>query len=110
MLVTSLDAPTFKQHEDALLKLYHESLIQQGVADYSYRRMMTDYSTAMMTCITTLFSFLGTLDFDVPDGQQTVETMMDRLNKKAMARRLLPVCSLLPAIFWFMNFFGRFRR
>lgn len=110
LLLTSLDAATFKQHESALLKLYHESLTQQGIADYGYRRMMTDYSTAILTCVASLFSMLGTLDFDVPDGQQTIETMIDRLNKKAMARRLLPVCRLLPVMFWFMNFFGRFRR
>jgi len=110
LLVTSLDAATFREHEDSLLRLYHESLVEQGIADYSYRRMMTDYNTAILTCVVTLFSLLGTLDFDVPDGQETIETMMDRLNRKAMARRLLPVCRLLPVIFWFMNFFGRFRR
>jgi hypothetical protein len=110
LFMLNLEPSTLRQHEDDLLRLYHESLLQQGIEDYSYKRMMADYREAMVISTGRLFSYIGTLDFNIPGGQESLDAFVGRINQIAKDHRQLPTFRVLPVVLWFLKLFERYRR
>ena len=63
LLCGGLDAPIRKANEDRLLKLYHDTLVANGVKDYSFEQCWREYRRMSLYVLVYVVISLGTLDF-----------------------------------------------
>ena len=62
LLSQNLDSALRREHEDALLRGYHETLLGHGASDYSYEQLFQDYRLGIMYGWVIPVFAVGTLD------------------------------------------------
>jgi hypothetical protein len=100
MMMSSLEANTLLANERSLLECYHQALVREGVRGYTFRRLLQDYRRAMLFTASKFFSFVETIDFDVPGGDELVKTTLRRTNQIAKDHRLMGIVRVFPVIVW----------
>ena len=83
LLAQSLTIDDRRQHEDRLLALYHQCLVDGGV-DISYDEVRDAYRIALMVCLIIPVSVGGTLDMANERGRLLAETITERTFAAAM--------------------------
>jgi hypothetical protein len=63
LLCGGLDAPERRAHEQRLVKLYHDVLVQNGVTRYSFEQCWREYRRMALYVFVYVVISLGTLDF-----------------------------------------------
>lgn len=63
LLCGGLEPAERRQHEQRLLKLYHDLLVQGGVTDYSFDQCWTEYRRMALYVLVYVVISLGTFDF-----------------------------------------------
>lgn len=74
----SLDTEVRRAHEQELLKLYHERLVEGGVTGYSFDDMMEHYRWTVLFCFAYPVMGGGLGDLSNERGYQLATTMMNR--------------------------------
>ncbi len=110
MLMSGLEAATLRANEHSLLQSYHHVLLDEGIRDYGFRRLLADYRRAMLITSIKYFAFLDTIDFDVPGGDELIRTLISRTNQIAEDHKLMRMARLLPAIIWLLRLRAWMRR
>ena len=110
MLMSGLEAATLRANEHSLLQSYHHVLLDEGIRDYGFRRLLADYRRAMLITSIKYFSFLDTIDFDVPGGDELRKTLISRTNQIAEDHKLMRMARMLPAIIWLLRIRAWMRR
>jgi len=83
LLAQSLTTDNRRKHEDRLLSLYHQCLVDGGV-DITYDEVRDAYRVALMVCLIIPISVGGTLDMANERGRQLAETITERTFAAAM--------------------------
>lgn len=92
-LSQSLDVPTRREHEDRLLRRYHDGLVAGGVQDYSYDQCLLDYRRCVLFCWVYPVIAIGTIAAANDRGRDLTIAMMERSAAAIMdnnAGELLP--------------------
>ncbi len=63
LLCGGLDAPIRKANEERLLKLYHDTLVENGVTGYGFEQCWREYRRMALYVLVYVVISLGTLDF-----------------------------------------------
>ncbi len=103
MMMSGLEPDTLLANERSLLECYHQALIREGVHDYGFRRLLTDYRRAMLFTSIKYFAFLETIDFDVAGGDELVKTLIGRTNQVAKDHKFMRMVRILPVIIWVLR-------
>jgi aminoglycoside/choline kinase family phosphotransferase len=77
LLAQSLTTADRRQHEDRLLALYHQCLVEGGVS-ITFDEVRDAYRIALMVCLIIPISVGGTLDMANERGRQLAETITER--------------------------------
>lgn len=77
LLAQSLTTEDRRQHEDRLLAMYHQCLVDGGV-DITYKEVHDAYRIALMVCLVIPVSVGGMLDMANERGRQLAETITER--------------------------------
>lgn len=77
LLAQSLTTADRRQHEDRLLALYHQCLVEGGVA-ITFNEVCDAYRIALMVCLIIPISVGGTLDMANERGRHLAETITER--------------------------------
>jgi len=68
-----------REHEDDLLRFYHQQLQEHGVSDLSLRRLRSDYREGMVQQLVLSVIANSNLDFHSERGDELIEVMLGRL-------------------------------
>ena len=74
----NLEADVRRQHEDELLGLYHQTLMQQGVRDYPLDALQNDYALSMLFYLGGIIGNVTTLDSTNERGEELFALMLGR--------------------------------
>ena len=77
LLAQSLTTENRRAHEDRLLKIYHQCLVDGGV-EITYEEIRDAYRVALMVCLIIPISVGGMLDMANERGRQLAETITER--------------------------------
>jgi aminoglycoside/choline kinase family phosphotransferase len=79
-LVTGLPPDRRRAHERDLLHLYHTTLTEHGVGDYSFERCLHDYRFTMLDELSFLVMVLAHIDFSMSEAAARIRDMaIDRV-------------------------------
>ena len=96
LLGGSMDTEQRRQHEAALTKTYHDTLINLGVSDYSYEQLWQDYAHAqLMGGLATSMVTGGGMDLSNERGVELIATMASRHAQAALDHDGLTILSNL---------------
>lgn len=110
-LITSSSEPEdYQKIVEPLLRTYHDALKQEGVKNYSYRKLQSGFSDAMFFTFLKFLMILGTINFDVEGGDEMRRDTIRKLNllaKNADAAGYIKKLPFLFMIIRIINFFNR---
>ena len=86
LLAQSLTTADRRQHEDRLLALYHQCLVEGGVS-ITFDEVRDAYRIALMVCLIIPISVGGTLDMANERGRQLAETITERTFEAAIDQK-----------------------
>ncbi|MEX2225613.1 MAG: oxidoreductase family protein [Dehalococcoidia bacterium] len=92
-LYSNVDVETRRAHEMAILREYHDTLVANGVSDYSFDALVEDYKRSLLVSLGIWVVNAATLDTANERGQALFELFFDRLSTAIMdhdALALLP--------------------
>ena len=82
-LSSTLPPETPLVRETALLRLYHDTLLERGVEDYGFDVLRFDYQRAMLLMVQRMTMSLSGIDPTNDRGRELLETWVDRLQSRA---------------------------
>ncbi len=79
VLSGSMDSDLRRSHEEALVRSYHQQLLDAGISGYDFDQLWNDYGHAqLMGGLATAMVTGGSMDLSNERGRQLVETMATR--------------------------------
>jgi hypothetical protein len=75
----NIDIDTRRAHEHEVLRRYHEILLEHGVRDYSWERLLDDYVASLVVSLAIWVVNAATLDTANERGMALFELFFDRL-------------------------------
>ncbi len=84
-LLPNVHAEVAEEHEDRLVKTYHDALIAGGVSNYSWEQCQEDYVLAQLWLVHRGVILIGTLDLSHERGIELVEHAVERSLPKVNA-------------------------
>lgn len=93
-LYGNVDTPTRRAHEMDWLREYHRTLVENGVADYTFEQLLRDYRSSLLVSLGIWVVNASTLDTANERGKALFDIFFDRLNAAIMD---LDALELLPA-------------
>jgi len=103
LLFTSLGKDDYEQHEESLLQLYHQTLIDSGVRKYSFRKFKRGYADAKFTTFLKFLVVLGTIDFNFEGGEEYQTNTIEKVELNAQWSDAIGYSRKLPFIFFVMR-------
>jgi len=79
-LVSSLHPDDRRNHEEALLRVYHNILTENGVRGYSFEQCFDDYRLSMIRRLQISVSAIGSGSFASEQGARVVNALLPRLD------------------------------
>jgi hypothetical protein len=74
----NMNPEVINPNEDALLRRYHDALVQHGVTDYPFETLEAEYELAQLWVLHRGVILIGTLDLSHERGVQIVERAIER--------------------------------
>jgi hypothetical protein len=77
-LLPNVRAEVAAEHEEALLRVYHDALVAGGVTNYSWERCREDYTLAQLWLVHRGVILIGSLDLSHERGVELVDHAVER--------------------------------
>ena len=88
-LLTNLSVEDRQAHEFRLLEHYYSSLGPECTANYSFRRLKSDYRQALVSAAIRMYYILELVDLDVEGGDDLAPVYLERIEQAAKDHKLL---------------------
>ncbi len=108
-LILSVPAEVRRQHEPALLARYHSVLRDNGVKDYTLRRLRREYAAGLLVQLVGLPVIGANLDFTSERGQALSTAVLDRVSAAARDLKAARTIRLLSMVLWLQRAFAWMR-
>lgn len=103
LMLSSLSVDDLIAHQERCFEAYHEALLAAGVSKYKYKKFRKDCERAMMLNILKFVAILGSIDMNVPGGQELIGRVLTTLNLVAERTEALAFYKRLPILFLLMR-------
>jgi hypothetical protein len=110
LMLSSLSTDDFIAYQEQCYEEYHKALIAAGVSGYPYKKFRKSCTQAMMLNVLKFVVILGTIDFNVPNGQQLRNRVLNTLSAVAEQSDALKFFRRLPMLFMMMKVINLFSR
>ena len=110
MIGSSADPARFDSRKNDWLNIYHQTLTEQGVRDYPFKKLKRDFILAMFMFFLKSLVVLGLVDQESEQGREYREERIRQLNQLSVHARAELFSLALPAIFVALRMLSSFSR
>lgn len=110
LMLTSLSTDDFVAGQERCYGEYHRALVEAGVSGYKYKKFRKNCDQSMMMNIIKYVAILGTIDMNVPGGNELRNRVLVTLNTIAERTEALKFFKRLPVIFLILRVMALFSR
>ena len=113
-MTQSISIDDRRETEQELLKLYHDRLVNHGVTDYSYKKMMQDYQLNLVLILVMFTMTMDDIDQTPERAEALFHAMYSRLDAALVDWKVVNLLKVLPYLIpflklgvWFRSTFAR---
>lgn len=110
LIASSSEPADFDEIAEHLLKTYHDALMDEGITNYSFKKLKQGFTDAMFFTFLKFVVVVGTISYDAEGGdelQQDIMAKLDMMARNADAQGYIRKLPFMFVIIRIINFFNR---
>lgn len=102
-LTQSISIEDRRETEEELLKLYHQKLVEHGVTDYPFKKMMQEYQLSLVIILLLFTNSMDDIDQTPERTEALFHQMYSRLDAALADHQVVNILKVLPYMIPFMK-------